>query len=306
MGDFGGFRGAKTAGTGNAEEDPYRGARWGSAFPTIQTESIDMKRLIAVAGFTALISALPTFSAAQDKKEEPKKEESPHTFTGNFTLASEYRYRGIAQTNSKPAVQGGFDYSHSSGFYVGTWASNVSWLSDASTSSAPISSSLEWDFYGGYKGTVGDFGYDVGVLQYWYPGKYPSGFNKPDTFEGYVAGTWKMLTLKYSYAFTDLFGATDSKGAGYTDLTGNFELPEGFTLVAHVGYQYIPGTTGYSKSDRSYTDWKLGVTKEWVGLTFGLFYLDTNAKGDSGQFYRNAYNKDLGRSTALFSVTKTF
>jgi uncharacterized protein (TIGR02001 family) len=73
--------------------------------------------------------------------------------TGNFGFASEYRYRGIAQTAGKPAAQGGFDYAHSSGFYLGTWASNVSWLADQG---GGVNNSLEWDMYGGYKGAVGD------------------------------------------------------------------------------------------------------------------------------------------------------
>ena len=259
-----------------------------------------MKKLIAAAGFAALASSLPSLSAAQTPAA------SPHTLTGNLSLVSEYRYRGIAQTNAKPAVQAGLDYGHASGFYLGTWASNVSWLSDAGA--GQVSNSLEWDFYGGFKGAVGDFGYDVGLLQYYYPGTYPSGFNSPDTLELYVAGSWKMLTLKYSHALTDLFGFVDSKNAGYVDLTGNFDLGSGYTLVAHAGYQKIPSATGRSSSDCSYSDWKLGVTKDFVGLTWGLSYIDTNAKGGSGECYRSAspYNRDLGKGTALLSVSKTF
>jgi uncharacterized protein (TIGR02001 family) len=259
-----------------------------------------MNKLIAAAGFAATVStlaALPTVAVAQDKAAD-----SPHTLTGNLSLVSEYRYRGIAQTNKRPAVQGGFDYAHASGVYVGTWMSNVSWLSDL----GGVSNSLEWDLYGGYKGTVGDIGYDVGLLYYYYPGSYPTGFNSPNTLEVYAAGSWKMLTLKYSHALTDLFGFVDSKGAGYLDLTGNFDVGEGFTLVAHVGHQHIPSTAGRSSSDCSYTDWKLGVTKEYVGLTWGLSYIDTDAKGGAGQCYRNAFNKDLGKGNVVLSVSKTF
>ncbi len=96
------------------------------------------------------------------------------TFTGNVGLYSQYVFRGISQTNEKPALQGGFDLGHKSGLYAGTWASNISWLSDGNPPSAPPpapSASLEWDFYGGYKGSLpADFGYDLGVLYYWYPG----------------------------------------------------------------------------------------------------------------------------------------
>ncbi len=258
-----------------------------------------MKNLIAAAGFAVLAAALPSTGMAQEKKEA-----SPHTFTGNLNLVSEYRYRGISQTNAKPAVQGGFDYAHASGVYVGTWASNVSWLSDGGAGT--VSNSIEVDIYGGYKGSVGDFGYDAGLLQYWYPGKYPAGFTSPDTLEAYLSGSWKTVSLKYSHALTNLFGFADSKGSGYLDLTGTYELPEGFTLVGHYGYQRVPGTTGRARSDCSYGDYKAGVTKEVVGMTVGLSYIGTNAKGNVGQCYRNSFNRDLGKGNVVLSVSKTF
>jgi uncharacterized protein (TIGR02001 family) len=259
-----------------------------------------MKKIAAAAALAALTVTAPSIGIAQDKKEA-----SPHTFTGNLSFVSEYRYRGISQTNAKPAVQGGFDYGHASGVYVGTWASNVSWLSDQG---GGVSNSLEVDVYGGYKGTLGDFGYDVGLLQYIYPGRYPAGFVKPDTLEAYVAGSWKMLTLKYSHSMSNTFGYADSKGSNYLDLTGNFELPGGFTLVAHWGRQTISAssTAGRSRADCSYDDWKVGLTKEVMGMTVGLSYIDTNAKGGAGQCYRNTFGRDLGKGTALLSVTKTF
>ena len=84
---------------------------------------------------------------------------SPHTVTANVSLGSEYIFRGISQTAGKPTLQGGFDYAHSSGVYLGTWGSNISWLEDFG---AYNRSSLEWDFYGGYKANFGssDFFYD--------------------------------------------------------------------------------------------------------------------------------------------------
>ena len=258
-----------------------------------------MKKLIAAAGFAALVAAVPSVGMAQDKKEA-----SPHTFTGNLNLVSEYRYRGISQTNNKPAVQGGFDYAHASGVYVGTWLTNVSWLSDGGAGT--VSNSLEWDIYGGYKGAVGDFGYDVGLLYYYYPGKYPAGFNSPDTLEAYIAGSYKTVTLKYSHAMTDLFGFIDSKGAGYLDLSATYDLGNGFGLVGHYGYQMVPSTNGRSRSDCSYGDWKVGVTTEVVGMTVGLSYIGTDAKGDAGQCYRNAFNRDLGKGNVVLSVGKTF
>lgn len=262
-----------------------------------------MKKMLLAASVAAACTSYAGALQAQQKAD------SEHTFTGNFTLASEYRYRGIAQTNSKPTVQGGFDYGHASGIYLGTWASNVSWLSDAGAGA--VSNSLEWDFYGGYKGTFGDFGYDVGLLYYYYPGTYPSGFVKPNTTEIYGAVTWQMLTLKYSHSLSNIFGFADSKGSGYLDLTGNFDLGDGYTLVGHVGHQTIassddPLRGACSGSNASYTDFKVGATKEFYTVTWGLSYIGTNAKGDTGECYRNAFGKDLGRGTVVLSASKTF
>jgi uncharacterized protein (TIGR02001 family) len=227
-------------------------------------------------------------------------------FTGNVTLATEYIYRGIAQTNRKPAIQGGFDYAHSSGAYVGVWASNISWLSDIP---GGVSAPIEIDAYGGFKNTFGggDFNYDVGVLTYNYPGSYPAGFTKPDTQEVYGALGWKWLSAKYSYAFSkNIFGWTGTngektRGSDYLELNATFDLGDGWGVLGHIGHQKIKHF-----SDASYTDYKVGVTKDVGFGVVGLSYWDTDAKGSAGQPYRNAFNKDMGKGVALLSFSKTF
>jgi uncharacterized protein (TIGR02001 family) len=234
-----------------------------------------------------------------------------HTITGNVGLFSQYIFRGLTQTDRDPALQGGFDYAHSSGLYAGTWASNISWLKEnASTPPAAIAGtynrggSLEWDFYGGYKGTVGDFGYDVGTLYYWYPGKInpavqaltPTiGVPKADTWELYGAASWKWLSAKLSYSLMDkTFGVKDTRGTMYLDLTANVPLGDfvkeltGFTVNAHWGYQKYRGTDprngtyfgaafGGRTPDNdeifSYKDVKLGVSYALPkDFTVGAFY----------------------------------
>lgn len=253
----------------------------------------------------AVLSTFALSAAAQQSAEAPTP---VHATSANFALASEYRYRGIAQTDGDPAVQGGFDYAHSSGVYLGTWGSNVSWLADADEQ---VSSSVELDVYGGYRGALGEVAWDVGVLRYLYPGSYPTGFVSPHTTELYAMGSWRMLSLKYSHALTNLFGVPDSEGAGYLDLSANVEVGGGFALVAHVGHQRIPsGSQGgiriRSSSDCSYTDWKLGVARAWVGLDWSLSYVDTDANAGTGECYRSARNRDLGKGTAVLTVGKTF
>ncbi|MBS3935355.1 MAG: TorF family putative porin [Sulfuritalea sp.] len=253
------------------------------------------KKLVALAVAGALSSPLVAVAA------DPARE---HTFTGNLTLASEYIYRGIGQTNRKPALQGGFDYAHRSGLYAGIWGSNISWLSDL----GGISSSIELDVYGGYKGTfANDFGYDVGVLTYNYPGAFPGGFTDADTTEVYVGLGWKWLSAKYSYTVSShIFGwvgagGEKTRGSDYLELNAAYDLGDGWGINAHLGHQKIKRL-----SDASYTDWKLGVTKDVGFGTVGLAYVGTDAKGDPGQPYRNPFGKDLGKERLLLTFGKTF
>jgi uncharacterized protein (TIGR02001 family) len=97
----------------------------------------------------------------------------------NVGLFSQYVFRGMSQTNEKPAVQGGFDLAHKSGFLRGNWASNISWdqrwiLDSAESGPAGSSASVEWDFLRRLQGTLPmDFATTSGILYYYYPGSYP-------------------------------------------------------------------------------------------------------------------------------------
>ena len=250
---------------------------------------------------------------------------SPHTFTGNVTLASEYLYRGIAQTRGKPAIQGGFDYAHASGLYAGVWGSSISWIGDGV---AGASANVEIDVYGGYKGTAGDLGYDLGVLTYNYPGtgKTLGGtILDQDTTELYGALSWKFLTLKYSHSTTALFGwaktgttLDKTTGSGYLELNAAYDLGNGWGINGHVGHQKV---NGYG--DASYSDYKVGATKDLGFGTVGLAYSTTNAKDSCGAIIAAAgtdatnpycYSKqagpldtyEAGKGRALLTFTKTF
>jgi uncharacterized protein (TIGR02001 family) len=226
------------------------------------------------------------------------------TFTGNIGLYSQYVFRGISQTNEKPAVQGGFDLGHKSGFYAGTWASNISWISDGN---ADASASLEWDFYGGYKwGFAEDWVADFGVLYYWYPGTYPTGYTpKPNTTELYAALNWKMLQVKYSYSINDTFGVPNSDGSYYIEGNLNWDVIEKVndvigkvTLIGHVGHQ------GYANnSNLTYTDWKVGASTEVWGLTVGIFGTGTDANNAP---YTNRFGKNTSANQFVGFIQKTF
>lgn len=250
------------------------------------------KSLIALA--LVGIFAAPAF--AEDAAPTPE-----HTVTGNLGLFSSYRFRGIDQTFGKPALQGGFDYAHSSGFYAGNWNSNVSEYAYYP------GGNLEMDFYGGYKTAVGDFGLDVGGLYYYYPGTEGSamGLKNGTVHNGelYAAVSWQFLTLKYSYAVTDYFNAADTKGTSYIDLSGAYDLGGGWGVNGHVGHLNVKNF-----DDGSYTDWKLGVTKDVGGYVFGLSYVDTDAKRGVYTWTNTSTGKDIfaGKATAVASVSKTF
>jgi uncharacterized protein (TIGR02001 family) len=245
-------------------------------------------------GLVALVSVGSSPSHAQSSAP------AEWAVSGNLALASDYLFRGLSQTSQDPALQGGVEAAHSSGAYVGAWGSNVSWLSDLSSSTAPVSNSLEFDAYAGWRGALSDqVKFDAGVYTYRYPGDYPHGFTKPDTTELYVGLGWGPAVLKYSYALTDTFGFHDSEGSDYVDLSVNWEFVPSWTLNAHAGHQRISETP-----DADYSDWKLGLTKAFsAGWSLAVAWFDTNAHR---AVYTNPLGEFLGRSTGVATLTKTF
>lgn len=242
----------------------------------------------------------------------------PYTFTGNFGIFSQYIFRGLTQTNGNPAAQGGFDYTHSSGFYAGTWLSNISWLTDnpPKNGNPPIgyqSAPLEWDFYGGYRGSFGasDFGYDVGLLQYYYPGTVWPGNTKADTLEGYGLVSWKWLSAKYSYSLgNNIFGVPNSRGTGYLDISANYPLTDKLTLQAHYGDQKYKGTTAGVSNDSvaTYQDYKLGLSYALPkNYTVGAYYTNTHMTALQKAFYTNTSdNRNVGKDAFTVYVQATF
>lgn len=243
--------------------------------------------------------------------------------TANVGLVSDYVWRGISQTSHNPAIQGGFDYAHSSGFYAGVWGSNVSWIVDTATTLNGVGSAgLELDTYLGFKNSFAqDFTYDVGFIRYNYPGSYTPAANtatgvgnlaKADTNEIYGALGYKWITAKYSYSLGQFLTLPDAKGTNYFDLTATYPIADsGFTVAAHVGKQTYKGTTAAALAAAgttpTYTDYKLGVTKDFSGYVLGLAYTSTNAS----TFYTNAnpggaFGKKLGKGTAALSLTHSF
>ena len=281
-----------------------------------------MQSKFLLAASLASACAMPITSAAQQPAAPtaPAAPTPDYTLTGNANLATEYRFRGISQTFLNPAFQGGFDFAHSSGLYIGNWNSNVSGLSYNN------GAGLEMDLYGGYKKTIGDFGFDVGLLQYYYPAaRAVAGgtTTRYDTLETYAAGSWKFITLKYSHTLSnyfgvrsvtlggacnrsgaDCFGATpgSSTGSGYLDLTANYEIMPKLTLTGHIGHQSV-----HNYSKLNYTDVKVGVVYDWTGWLLGAAFVATDA--DKKWYYitdGSGRTRETGKATVVLALGKNF
>jgi uncharacterized protein (TIGR02001 family) len=266
----------------------------------------------------AVLIAVPYGATALAQTPAAPPPPPEHTWTANVGLFSEYIFRGIAQTAGKPAVQGGFDYAHASGFYAGTWASNISWLEDFG---AYHRSSLEWDFYGGFKNNFpgSDFFYDVGVYGYVYPGSRNPGVASADTWELYGALGWKWASVKLSYSLTDYFGARPdaiqdkTDGTWYVDASATYPLGEtGVALLAHIGHLDVrhDGSDGDlgTLGKVSYTDWKLGVSYVvpdglFRNVEIGAYYTGSDAKS---RFYTDLSGYDTAKDRGVVYVKKTF
>jgi len=261
--------------------------------------------IVAIAAASFVATSVNAQTPAPAPAAAPAADAKPadqYTLTDHVGIYSQYIFRGLTQTDTRPAFQGGFDFAHESGFYLGTWGSNISWLQDSGLCNHGCS--LEWDMYGGWKHAFNDdWGMDVGVLYYYYPGSYNPGVTKPNTTELYIAGTWKWVSLKFSDSLGNTFGVPDSKNAWYLDLTGNYPINDQWTILAHVGRQEYHGSTnGSSNSVLNYTDWKLGASYTINGYTFGAYWTDTN---NNESAYTIA-GKNIGRSTGTAFVQKTF
>ncbi len=240
--------------------------------------------------------------------------------TGNLGLASDYRFRGLSQTWRLPTVQGGLDYAHSSGLYLGTWASNVS------GNSYNNGAGLELDLYGGVKWEVASgVLLDVGALAYFYPGARLNSApgvattQKYDNVDLYVGVSQGPFSAKLSYAVTDYFGLNgdtagyayfsslgangSSRGSLYLDLNYNVDLGQGATLGLHAGHLAVR-----HYADLSYSDVKLSLSKAVYGVNLSAAIVATNAKRAYYQAGNSAgaHAKRLGAPTLVLAVSKSF
>ena len=196
-------------------------------------------------------------SAAAAATEAPV---SDHSFTANLALVSNYVFRGMSQTDKGPAIQGGFEYTYNPlNLYLGTWASNVS-------SEGYNGASMELDVYGGWRPTFDKLTLDLGVLGYLYPGNDGGDLNTVEYKAGASYDFGVVTPGAFVYYSDDWFNTGNS---WRYELSATVTLPAEFKLVAKYGWNELDGL-------KNYRDWSLGITKDFLGVTLGLSYSDTN------------------------------
>lgn len=233
-----------------------------------------MRSSLVLAALLATAAAAPAFA-----EDAPA---SAFTVTGGATVVSDYRFRGISQTDKRFALQGTIGVTHSSGFYVGTWGSSID-------DYVSYGSDQEIDLYAGYKKTFSGTTVDGGVLYYYYPG---TGGANSDFFEPYLNAShtfgplsvkvggnvaWKQKALTYTNAKTGKSYAKGSGFYGYAELSG--AIPgTGVTLTGHIGRSF---DRNYITFGTKYDDWSLTAAYTWKALTFSVAYVDTDGKKNS-------------------------
>ena len=273
-----------------------------------------MKNIISAAALAA--GLLPAAAAAQEEAGKPAV-----TLSGSATLASDYRFRGVSQSDKEMAVQGGLTVSHESGAYAGVWASNLAgWGSFGGAN-------MELDLIAGYKTALADNAtLDVGLVWYMYPG----GADESDFAEPYVklTGTTGPATLTAGaayapkqHALANMSAAPNSRGQSEDNLYlwGDGALAIGGTPLiakAHIGYSdgnpgLGPNGTSVAPTGR-YWDWSVGMDATWRNLTLNISYVDTDiGKAEAARLQPN-FSKggdgsgSIADAAVVASVTAAF
>lgn len=265
--------------------------------------------------FAAAALAVGASSAMAQETEPPKE----LTVTGSVALVSDYRFRGVSQSDEDLALQGSVTVSHQSGFYGGVWASN---LAGWGTFGGP---NLELDVIAGFKTPLAGGAIDAGVTWYTYPG----GADTTDFFEPYakLSGTIGPATLLAGVAYApqqrslgNFSNTPQSRGQKEDNLylwgDAAIAVPSTpLTAKAHIGHSN--GNPGLGPNGTSvtptgeYWDWSLGLDYVRGPFTFGIAYTDTDiTAARSAYLLPNFASTEDGSSIAasqvVFSVGVAF
>jgi uncharacterized protein (TIGR02001 family) len=210
------------------------------------------------------------------------------TLSGNVGVFSDYRFRGISQSDEGPALQGGLDYNHDAGLYLGVWGSSVD-FNDGDEAN------LELDAYGGWNFDVGFGTFTVGGIYYWYPSA--SDDLNYDYFEvmAKLAHDFGFMSGSVSLNYSDNYFA-DSGQYFYPAVDVTVPLPKDFSLVGHLGYNSIDEEDKFGSPD--YVDYIAGVGYKFYGVDLSLQYIGSDLDDDDCV--------DGCGDAVVFGVKKTF
>ena len=215
--------------------------------------------------------------------------------TTNLGATSDYRFRGISQTQNAPALQGGIDYADKSGVYIGNWNSSVS--SQLYTNG----SGLESDLYAGYKKEVKGVTLDVGSYNYFYP-RASVGSTNYNTKEVYVGAAKGPVSVKVSQSLGDYFATSNSKGTRYYQADVTYPIAgTKVSVLAHAGKTDIANNTTLD-----YTDYNFGVGYNIAGFDVTAKYYTNSNKTTTFETANTLNGQKLYKNAAVLSVSKTF
>lgn len=189
------------------------------------------------------------------------------TFSGNVALTSDYVFRGISQSDSDIAIQGGFDAGYGA-LYAGVWGSSIDFGLDGTT---------EVDVYAGFKPTLGPVTLDLGVIGYLYPGM-DSAFNA-DMVEFKAGASFapvENLSVGATVYYSPEFTFSTGEAGVYVEGTAGYTFNDKFAVSGAVGNQSVDQTNYFGASGDSYTTWNVGGTLSAYGFGFDLRYFDTD------------------------------
>jgi uncharacterized protein (TIGR02001 family) len=242
------------------------------------------KKLLPVALATSLLAGATVTQVAHADME----------ISGNVALTSDYRFRGISQSDEDIAIQGGFDLGWDTGIYVGVWGSSVDFNG---VDGEGFDGSLELDYYVGWASDIGDSGFaiDVGYLYYDYPGDSSSG--EGDYQELYGSLSWNDLAVGMAYS-DDYYGETDTFFYYYADYS--LGINDTFTIDFHVGYNDLEKNGGFLATDEdSYIDYSVGVTASWLAVDWTLAYVGTDLDEE------DVFDTEWGDDSIIFTISKS-
>jgi uncharacterized protein (TIGR02001 family) len=272
---------------------PLGGAVCNDLIEGINMRKLSLKLAGAAVAFAAVSMATPAF--AQDAEEAS----DPITVTGSVAVVTDYRFRGISQTDKNFAVQAGVTVAHESGVYAGVWGSSVDDYIAAGADQ-------EIDLIAGYKKSFGDTTLDVGAIYYYYPGSSQilPGYSS-DFLELYGSATQAFgpVSAKLAVAYAPKSSALDY-GFGkednfYANLGLSATIPDtGLGVSAGIGRTF---TRSFLSGGIKYTDWSAGLSYTTGPVTLGVSYVDTNATG-----INPISGKDIYKAGVLGSLTVAF